>query len=68
MKLSTLILIIIGVLAGAWLLNLIYHFSAWLSGLMTYVIAGLITAGLIWLFIQFRQHNTKSSDHKSDDK
>ena len=68
MKLSTLFLIITGVLAGAWLLNAIYHFSAWLSGMLTYVIAIAIVVGLVWLYIKFRNRGKKPADQKSDEK
>jgi MFS superfamily sulfate permease-like transporter len=66
MKISTILLIIAGVLAGAWVLSLIYHFSAWLSSLPTSsVITIAIVAGLIWLYVKFRNRGKENTDEKS---
>ena len=68
MKLSTILIAIISILAGAWLLNAIFKFSAWLSGMLTYVIAIAIVIGLIWLYIKFRNRGKKPADQKSAEK
>lgn len=63
MKVSTLFLIVLGVLSGAWALSLIYKLSAWLSTFLTYAIAIAMVVGLVWLFITVRR---KTSHKKSD--
>lgn len=64
MKLSTLILIIIGVLAGAWLLSLVYHFSAWLSSLLTYIIAFVIVGGIVSIYMKSRKRSKRKNSKK----
>lgn len=64
MKVSTLFLIVLGVLAGAWALSLIYKLSAWLSTFLTYAIAIAMVVGLVWLFIVVRR---KAGRKKADE-
>ena len=65
MKLSTILIAIISILAGAWLLSLIYHFSAWLSSLLTYLIAFVIVGGILSIYLKSRKRkNSKKSEDK----
>ena len=68
MKLSTILIAIISILAGAWVLNLIYHFSAWLSSLLTYLIAFVIVGGIVSIYMKSRKRSKRKNSKKSEDK
>ena len=68
MKLSTILIAIISILTGAWLLSLIYHFAAWLSSLLTYIIAFAIIGGILSIYLKSRKRSKRKQQKKSNEK